>query len=141
MNRPLQRMSRIASLLVWAMFACRALTPLGYMPASFDEGGPYILCAGGWQAELVQYLDTRRGNQHHGKHQHHGQGASYHDQHAAGAECPIGAGFVAALPVTLQLEVALPPPAAPAAEPTTTPTISAPYDRYHSRAPPARRSA
>ena len=62
MNRPLQRMTRVASLLVWATFACRALTPLGYMPASLDDGGPYILCPGGWQAELVQYLDTGRGD-------------------------------------------------------------------------------
>lgn len=140
MNRPLQRMSRIASLLVWATFACRALTPLGYMPASFDEGGPYVLCAGGWQAEIVRYLDARRDSHHHGAH-HDGQDPSVHDQHGAGAECPIGAGFAAALPDTLQFDVAPPPPAAPQAEPASAPGVSAPYYRYHSRAPPTRRSA
>lgn len=138
MKRPLQRMSRIASMLVWATFACRALTPLGYMPASIDEGGPYILCAGGWQAELVRYFDARRGDSHHGAHHH---GAVDHDRHGSGAECPIGASFAAVIPVALQFQVALPPPVAPAAEPTRAPAVSAPYKRYHSRAPPARRFA
>lgn len=140
MNRPLQRVCRITAFLVWASFACRALTPLGYMPAAFAEGGPFMLCPSGSQAALVQYFESRHGNAHHGGH-HHGAGDANHDQHRDGSECPIGASFAAAVPVTLLALEASPPPASPPALSADAPVATVPASRYHSRAPPSRRSA
>ena len=140
MTRPLQRVSRIATLLVWATFACRALTPLGYMPASAAEGGPFILCPSGTQAELVQYLASMRATAAHPGHHHHGSGAD-HERHGDGSECPIGASFATAVPTTpAALDAFLPEAAAPVL-PVVAPTVSVTETRYHSRAPPSRRSA
>ena len=139
-NKPLQRVCRITAWLVWAAFACRALTPLGYMPASATEGGPFILCPSGSQAELVQYLESRRANTAHPGHHHHGGGAD-HERHADGSECPIGASFATAVPATLPaLDTLLPETEAPVL-PVVAPTVSVTKTRYQSRAPPSRRSA
>jgi hypothetical protein len=139
-NKRLQRVCRIATWLAWTAFACRALTPLGYMPAAIGEGGPFMLCPSGSQAELVQFFDSRRDHAHHGGH-YHGAGDANHEQHRDGSECPIGASFAAAIPITL-LDLDTPatlvtPPALPA----DTPVAAAPVARYHARAPPSRRSA
>lgn len=139
-TRPLQRICRIATWLVWATFACRALTPLGYMPAAAAEGGPFILCPSGSQAELVQYLESRRTNAGHAGHHHHGGGAD-HERHGDGSECPIGASFAAAVPTTLAAIDTLAPRAEAPLLPVVAPIVSAAQTRYHSRAPPSRRSA
>lgn len=139
-NKPLQRVCRIATWLVCATFACRALTPIGYMPASATEGGPFILCPSGSQAELVQYLESRRANTAHAGHHHHGDGAD-HERHGDGSECPIGASFATAVPTALPaLDTLLPEAEAPVL-PVVAPTVSVAETRYHSRAPPSRRSA
>jgi hypothetical protein len=140
MNKPLQRVCRVAAWLVWATFACRALTPLGYMPASITDGGPFVLCPGGAQAELVQYFDSKHGHHAHGGH-HHDAGGSSHDQHRDGSECPIGASFATAIPATLLEFAVLQPQAAQPVLLTDAPAVSAPETRYQSRAPPSRRSA
>ena len=140
MNKRLQRVCRIATWLAWTAFACRALTPLGYMPAPVGEGGPFMLCPSGAQAELVQFFDTRRDHADHGGH-HHGAGDANHEQHRDGSECPIGASFAAAIPVTLlDLDTPAPTVTLPAL-PAAAPVAAAPAARYHSRAPPSRRSA
>lgn len=140
MNRPLQRVCRIVTWLAWAGFACRALTPLGYMPAAVGDGSPFILCPSGSQAELVQFFDSRREHAHHGGH-HHGAGDVNHDQHRDGSECPIGASFATAIPAALLDLDTLSPPVAPLALPVDAPVTTAAASRYHSRAPPSRRSA
>jgi len=139
-NKPLQRVCRIATWLVWATFACRAFTPLGYMPASAAEGGPFILCPSGSQAELVQFLESRRADAAHAGHHHHADGAD-HEKHGDGSECPIGASFATAVPTTLPTLDTLLPQAEVPALPVAAPTVSAAETRYHSRAPPSRRSA
>jgi len=123
---------------VWATFACRALIPLGYMPASVEDGGPFILCPAGLQAELVQYLDSKRRPVQHDEHHHD---ADRHDQHQAESGCPIGASFASAIPVApLILDTPL-QPVAPLVERTDAPIVSTPETRYYSRAPPSNRSA
>lgn len=151
MNRRVQRVCRIATWLAWAAFACRALTPLGYMPATIGDGGPFALCPSGSQAELVQYLQSRSGHAHHADNNHgashgashgagHGSGDASHDQHQDGSGCPIGASFAVAVPVTL-LDLYIPAPTVtPSALPVDAPVATAPALRYLSRAPPFRRS-
>ena len=140
MTKPLQRVCRIATWLVLATFACRAFTPIGYMPAPATQGGPFILCPSGSQAELVQYFEARRADSGHAGHHHHGGGAD-HEQHGDGSECPIGASFATAVPATLPaLDTLLPQAEAPLL-PVVAPTVSEAETRYHSRAPPSRRSA
>lgn len=138
MNKPLQHLSHVATWMAWATFACRAVMPGGYMPAAVGEGGPFILCPAGSQAELVQYFDARRG--HHPEHHHAGHTAD-HERHADGFECPIGASFAVAVPVTIPSTAAEPPPSTPPVTGTESPAVTAPSYRYHSRAPPAHRSA
>lgn len=140
MSKLQQRVCRIATLLAWTAFACRAVTPLGYMPAAIGDGGPFILCPSGSQAEIVQFLDASRGQSHHAGHHHDAAGGD-HDQHSDGSECPIGASFATAIPATL---LDLDTPAPPVTQPASTvdaPAAAIAAPRYHSRAPPSRRSA
>jgi hypothetical protein len=110
------------------------------MPAAIGEGGPFTLCPSGSQAELVQFFDSGRDHAHHGGH-HHGAGDANHEQHRDGSDCPIGASFAAAIPVSLLDLDTSAPPVAPPALPSVAPIAAAPAARYHSRAPPSRRSA
>jgi len=66
-----------------AMLALRALTPLGYMPASPGSGLVFELCPEGLPAALVQALADP------GHHHHHGAGDAESPVTSA-EQCPIG---------------------------------------------------
>jgi len=138
MNSSLHRLFRIATWLVWATFACRVLTPVGYMPAAIADGGPFILCPGGTQAELVSYLAGARGHAHHAGH-HGTQDAAEHDRHGEGADCPLGASFAPAAPTEFQPAAAIDTAAILSVRPVVAAFSTAHTPRYHSRAPPVRR--
>ena len=76
MKMPLRQFLLLIAL---AMLGVRALTPLGYMPASVGSGLLYELCPDGMPAEIAHAL-SGGGNHHH------------HDDDKAGASesCPIG---------------------------------------------------
>ncbi|MDH4108135.1 MAG: hypothetical protein OEW35_07445 [Gammaproteobacteria bacterium] len=129
-------LTRTATWIAWASFACRVLVPVGYMPAALADGGPFVLCPGGYQAELLQYLDSAPGDARHAA-GHGAHAAGDHAAHAERSDCSIGATFAAVAP-TASLPLAMPapqivPPLAPAERLTASTTRA----RYHSRAPPA----
>jgi hypothetical protein len=140
MRRRLNKLTRIATWLAWASFALRVLVPVGYMPAAIADGGPFVLCPGGYQAELLQYLGSSAAHDH-GAAAHAGHASAEHGSHAEGSDCSIGATFAAVAPT------ASPPVVAPAPRVTRPVTLieaaasSVPDQRYHSRAPPLSRLA
>ncbi len=73
------RLRHILLLIALAMLGVRALTPLGYMPASAGSGLLYELCPDGMPAEITHALSG--GGDHH----HH-----HDDQVGASESCPIG---------------------------------------------------
>lgn len=81
--------------LVLAAFACRALVPTGFMPATLASGGPIILCPGGSAGAIVRFLAERTAgeNAHHAPHEH------APDSYEAWEYCPVGASLGAALEV------------------------------------------
>lgn len=85
-------------LLVWLAclgFACRALVPVGYMPAPLADGGPIRLCHGGVSQVLLQALEQRRAVHAHEGHQeqhdeHHDHGNGEDAANGGWAYCSIG---------------------------------------------------
>jgi len=127
--------------------ACRALVPVGYMPAALSDGGPVKVCHGGLAGAFFAALAEQRATT--GSHAGHGEGAehghahspgSHGDQAPAGHEawehCPVGTVFAhAALTSDIAITIASPAqsfePIAPTRTHQTVFTGS-----YRARAPP-----
>jgi hypothetical protein len=84
--RETRRSGRIASTVV-ALFALRAIVPIGYMPASIGDGGPFVLCHGSSAATLAIFATswpTHGGAEvhdsagTHGSIEMHGPGGMHH---------------------------------------------------------------
>jgi hypothetical protein len=125
---------RALSGLILLGLACRALIPVGYMPAPLTAGGPVVLCPGDFSIALLN-LPGVRGAHHHN---HHGSQDSRGAGHTAWDACAFAAASAAFLPVAEYATAALvfeqvPPPAAPAAVAPYLPAAS-----YSARAPPVR---
>lgn len=75
------------------MLGVRALTPLGYMPASAGSGLLYELCPEGMPAEILHRLSG--GGHHH--HHHHGD-----DQAGPSESCPIGHMLASAMAIDIE---------------------------------------
>jgi len=140
MRATLQSMTRIVTWLAWASFALRVLVPIGYMPAAVGDGGPFVLCPGGYQAELLEYLAAAPASQA-GVHAHAAHASADHTSHHEGSDCSIGATFAAVAPVSAQPFVSPAPAVEPPVSPADLPLAAAPAPRYHTRAPPASRLA
>lgn len=124
-------------------FACRALVPVGYMPAALGEGGPFVLCHGGGAGAFLQSLTDHASDGstdhavHMPQHAHHGEPADGSDEFEAWELCPIGVAAGAG-PVAADLQLSLlslrfenP---APVADPFV---LFASEPPYRSRAPPS----
>jgi hypothetical protein len=121
--------------LVYLALACRLVIPAGYMPAPLGQGGPIMLCPGGFFGAAPSVRDDLHAG-HHGDHHAHGEEQSG-SEHAGWEHCPVGSIFAAAaltssvdLPV-LALRHVLQPlePARAIASIATQP--------YQARAPPS----
>jgi len=92
-------------------FGCRAVVPLGYMPAPLSEGGPFIPCNGVLAGGAFRVLASMPGTSTESAHHEHAGGA-HHDSaredgsgaHEAWQHCPLG---VAASSAALAAEYAL----------------------------------
>jgi len=110
-SRALRTVSALKVLAIVA-FGCRAVVPLGYMPAPFSEGGPFIPChgvlAGGAFQMLASMPETSgatAGHEHAGAH-HDGAPDDGSGVHDAWQHCPLGvAASSAAFAVEYTLEL------------------------------------
>jgi hypothetical protein len=96
-----QRLIRLTAL----GMLCRALVPVGCMPAALDDGGPFKFCHGGAAGELWQVLaelgaSERASSGVHASHADHAaaleQSGDEPDRtvdHAGWEHCPVGAAF------------------------------------------------
>ena len=123
MSVPLRQLLLLIAL---AMLGVRALTPLGYMPASAGTGLLYELCPEGMPAEIMHALSG--GGHHH----HHGG-----DEGGVSESCPIGHMLAAAMVVDVETStVVLPEP--PAFILLSSPAIDCRARSHHRcRSPPA----
>ena len=55
----LRRLRGVGGLVVLGLL-CRALIPVGFMPAAFGAGGPVIICHGGLAGEFFRRLEASR---------------------------------------------------------------------------------
>lgn len=87
------------------VLACRALIPVGYMPAPLGEGGPVVLCHGGLAGAFFRGLSQAQSPNVHmhmaddsaGTSSDHGHSDLDPDaSHEAWEHCPVGAAFSAA---------------------------------------------
>ncbi len=117
---------RILLVVALVMLGVRALTPLGYMPASAGNGLLYELCPEGMPAEIMRALSG--GGHHH----HHGDELS-----ASSESCPIGHMLASAMAVHLDSPaIAIPNPALPEPLPRARASFRAP-SATRCRSPPA----
>lgn len=119
--------------LAFVAFLCRAVVPVGFMPASFDAGGPITLCPGGSAGAIVRYLSERSADNH----AHHAQHEHGSDSYEAWEHCPTGASLSAAALTTAIPDYRLPPleQVLEAIEPAQLlPSVIA--SLYRARAPP-----
>ena len=134
MNKFLNRTARLGAWLGYASFACKILVPIGYMPAALDEGGPFVLCPGGYQGELVRYLSGHQPG--HGASGSHDAAAAEHGPNDGSSNCSLGTTLGAVAPdVSSSIPLALVRAGVPAASADAR-VVAAPATRYHSRAPP-----
>lgn len=109
-----------------AMLAVRALTPLGYMPASVGAGLLYELCPEGMPAEIMHKLSG--GGHHH----HHGG-----DKVGPSESCPIGHMLASTMAVDIENStVVVPEPAVFVTPSTMAEDCRARFHR-RCRSPPA----
>jgi len=124
-------------------FLCRALVPVGFMPAPVADGGPIRVCHGGAAGTLLAALLEQRtsgvlGDSHSHADGHHSQPDEPERDlnHEGWERCPIGTTFAFAVLVSdlalplLPLEHALAEGEIDSAIPRTLPS------NYHARAPP-----
>ena len=86
------RLRQFLQLIAFAMLGLRALTPLGYMPASAGTGLLYELCPEGMPAEIMHALSG--GGHHH----HHGG-----DKGGASESCPVGHMLASAMAADIEI--------------------------------------
>lgn len=99
----------ISTRLALASFLCRALVPIGYMPATLADGGPFVMCHGGPVGAIFRELQAFGGAA--GGHEtpvEHAHGHTHGDpetapvgheessgapasEHKAWEHCPVGA--------------------------------------------------
>ena len=157
----LRRLRSVASLVALGLL-CRALIPVGFMPAAIGAGGPVVLCNGGLAGEFFLRLEAAQhqangtaaaggghdGHAQHGGHLDHGApggptgpGAPDTQDPAAGHEgwehCPFGAAFGPAL-LAADVTVELPffAHTLEVVEPSL-PVSYRPVASYRARAPPS----
>jgi hypothetical protein len=133
--------------LAFVLFACRALIPVGYMPAPFSEGGPVVLCHGGMAGEFFRGFSEAQALSNADMHMvDHSTGMSSEHQHTdehsdashdAWDNCPVGTAFSAAA-VPQEFALSLPEFGHDfgQAEPDAIIRIVSP-SLYRARAPPA----
>ena len=137
----LRRFRGVASLVVLG-FLCRALIPVGFMPAVIGAGGPFALCHGGLAGEFFLRLESQReANATTAAASGHDGHAAHEPALAAGHEawehCPFGAAFGAAL---LAADVAMDLTGLAATLEIVDPSLPVPYrsvSSYRARAPPS----
>jgi hypothetical protein len=85
---PFRRYRRVAGLVMVGLL-CRALIPVGFMPAAIADGGPVVICHGGLAGEFFRELAAHRddGAGHGGQ-----QGPGGHAGHAMRAAADLHAG-------------------------------------------------
>lgn len=143
------RQSRRTGRIVWtvfALFALRAIVPVGYMPAAIDEGGPFVLCQGVSAATLAALSPH---DSIHGSTGSHGAGTVHHAMVDGTADnpggshderwerCELGTGsasaaMAAAMPVFVVVPVSI-----PAVSSEAKLTAASRPSPYRARAPPA----
>ncbi len=130
MHTLLQGVPRMVVWMAYASLVCRLLVPVGYMPAPLSEGGPFVLCHGGYQGELVAYLSSSG----HAEHAGHAEDNAVHD---VWSYCPTGAasGSVALASFQPPLPLAH-APYIPEASPVKPLLAATPPPRQSIRAPP-----
>ena len=94
------RLRHLLLFLTLAMLSVRALTPLGYMPASAGTGLLYELCPEGIPAEIMRSL---------GGHHHHHGGHDGKNKAGPSESCPIGHMLASAIAVDLDIAAVVPP--------------------------------
>jgi hypothetical protein len=118
----LYRARRILIRLAFLGFVCRALVPIGLMPAAFDDGGPFKFCHDGAAGELFRVLASRAVDHaaidHAAHHDHSASAAgraaldaavdadSFDErtaEHAGWEHCPIGTAFAHAAVASAEL--------------------------------------
>ena len=127
----LSRKLRLHYGVLLAIFACRALVPVGFMPAPISAGGPIVICPGGAGGALLRHLAAHR-DQSDSDHRHeHAPGG-----HDAWAYCPVGASLAAAALLTVvHFQLPAHSPVLEATEPAQVlPRFV--IARYRARAPP-----
>ncbi len=112
------------------MLSVRALTPLGYMPASADTGLLYELCPEGVPAEIMRALSGGGHHHHHGG--HHGE-----DNAGPSESCPIGHMLAPAVAVDLDAATVVPPSSEAFVVPSIVAIDSRAACRQRCRSPPA----
>jgi hypothetical protein len=125
---------------VVALYALRALVPVGYMPASIGDGGPFVLCADQSAATLT-LLESQFGGMAHspGAFDHH----SNPDDSPSGSHDNDSWERCFFAPGSQHADVAPNDPASPAATPLlversfTEPQGAGLRALYRARAPPA----
>lgn len=153
------RQSRFSRRIVWsvfALFALRAIVPIGYMPASIADGGPFALCHGKSAATLALFVahDTAQGagqihgaGEAHGSADSHGQDATQHETDdpfsdpASGhdqrwEECELGIGSAGAAMAPVMPSVLVAPAAVPVDSIEATLPARFRATLYRARAPP-----
>ncbi|HEX6993062.1 MAG TPA: hypothetical protein VF339_02845 [Gammaproteobacteria bacterium] len=124
-------------------FLCRALVPVGFMPAPLADGGPIRICDGGIAGALLAALTEQRASAvqpaadthadaHHSQHDDHQRGLD----HEGWERCPIGTAFAFAV---LAYDLALPLPSLEHVLAEGERDVAIPRalpSHYHARAPP-----
>ena len=124
------RLHQYLLLIALVVLAVRALTPLGYMPASAGTGLLYELCPEGMPAEIMRALSG--GGHHH----HHG---GHHDKDKAGPSesCPIGHMLASAVAADIETATAMVPEPATFVAPSSVAVDARARSRKRCRSPPA----
>ncbi len=120
------RLRKYLLLIALAMLGVRALTPLGYMPASAGTGLLYELCPEGMPAEIMHAL---AGGGHH--HQHGG------DKGGASESCPIGHMLASSAATDIDSSTVVVPEPAVLIAPSPIARDSRVCSHYRCRSPPA----
>ena len=113
-------------LIALAMLGVRALTPLGYMPASAGTGLLYELCPDGMPAEVMHALAG-------GGHHHHGGGG----KGGASESCPIGHMLTSAVANDIDISTVVIPEPEVFMVPSVVSCDSRARIHYRCRSPPA----
>jgi hypothetical protein len=133
--------------LATALFAFRALIPVGFMPAPFSDGGPVVLCHGGVTGAFFRALHEAQAStdahMHTADHSaatadgHRHRDADPDASHEAWEYCPVGAAFSAtAVPQEFALSLLESGHSFEHPEPDAIIRIAL-FSSYRARAPPA----